>query len=220
MPEHLISILLLGLIGSIHCVGMCGGFALMVAQTSGNRRGFLIGQVFYYLGKTTTYMILGSIVGGFGALITHAFSGIQQTLSMLLGLVFILVGAGLIGWLKGMGSTALLARWKPLTSAMGRLMKEKTRAATFGLGVLNGLLPCGLVYGALAIAVVSGSALSGALYMGAFGLATIPALFTLASLGTVMRPLWRHRLHQVSGVIVMLLGIITMLRGLPGGHGM
>ena len=213
MPEYIISIFLMGIVGSIHCVGMCGGFALAIAQRSGNQRDFLIRQVFYYLGKTTTYMLMGGVAGGLGHVVVGAFGGPQEILSIALGAVLILVGLGLLGWFKGPRFTTSLARWKPLSNAMGRLMKEKNRPATFGLGVLNGFLPCGLVYGALAIAVVSERALAGALYMGVFGLATIPALFALASLGALMKPVWRHRLNQVSGLIVMLAGIITIARG-------
>ncbi len=225
MTHELISILLLGFVGSIHCVGMCGGFALALAQTSGDKRDFLIRQVFYYFGKTTTYMMLGVIAGGFGALIGALFSNVQQVLSIALGVVMIGVGLGLLGWLGGLKYGGKLALWKPLTTMMGRLMGQnasgnQSAGASYALGLLNGLLPCGLVYGALAIAAVSGNALMGALYMGVFGLSTIPALFALASAGALMKPVWRSRLNQVSGIIVIVLGLVTIFRGLPGAHAM
>lgn len=225
MPHELISILVLGLVGSVHCVGMCGGFALALAQVSGDRRDFLIRQVFYYFGKTVTYMLLGVIAGAFGGIINTLFSNIQGALSIALGVVMIGVGLGLLGWMGGLKYSGRLALWKPLTSTMGRLMGQRSADASFALGLLNGLLPCGLVYGALAIAAVSGNALLGALYMGVFGLTTIPALFALASAGALMKPLWRSRLNQVSGVIVILLGLVTIFRGMPGDgmhgdHGM
>lgn len=227
MTHELISILLLGLVGSVHCVGMCGGFALALAQVSGNKRDFLTRQVFYYFGKTLTYMMLGVIAGGFGAVIGALFSNVQQGLSILLGIVMIGVGLGLMGWLGGLKYSGKLALWRPLTSTMGRLMGRQgslhdsgrqSAGASFALGLLNGLLPCGLVYGALAIAAVSGHALMGALYMGVFGLSTIPALFALASAGALMKPVWRSRLNQVSGIIVIVLGLVTIYRGLPGAH--
>lgn len=215
---ELLPVFLIGALGSIHCVGMCGGFAIAIAQTTNNRRSFLVRQSFYYLGKTTTYMILGAILGGLGAMIGSQFKEMQQVLSVVLGLLLIAIGAGLLGWIKPLRSSLNLARWKGFTSTIGKLIKQKSKSASFGLGLLNGLLPCGLVYGALALAAASGTVLVGAIQMGVFGLATIPALFALASAGVLMKPLWRSRLNQVSGGIVIALGIITIVRILPVSH--
>lgn len=216
--SELLPVFLIGALGSIHCVGMCGGFAMAIAQTANNRRSFLLRQTFYYLGKTTTYMLLGALLGGLGAMIGSQFKEMQQVLSIVLGLILIAIGAGLLGWTKPISTPLNLARWKGFTATIGKLIKRKSKAASFGLGLLNGLLPCGLVYGALALAAASGTMLTGALQMGVFGLATIPALFALASAGILMKPLWRSRLNQVSGGVVIALGIITIVRIFPMSH--
>lgn len=219
MPD-LIPIILIGLLGSVHCMGMCGGFALAVAQASGNGRPFLIRQSLYYLGKTFTYAMLGGIAGGLGQVIGGMFAGMQQALSVGLGAFLIFIGLGLLGWLKRFSGSGIIRWWKPLTDAIGQRLRKNTKAATFGLGLLNGLLPCGLVYGALALAAASGHAAKGALLMAVFGLATIPALFLIAAFGALMNPVWRNRLNQVSGVVMIALGAITIMRGFPGGHEM
>jgi hypothetical protein len=87
-----------------------------------------------------------------------------------------------------------------------------------GLGLLNGLLPCGLVYSLLAMAAVTGTMLGGALTMLVFGGATVPALFALAWIGDLLQPSWQHRLHRASGALVIVLGLITVLRGTPAMH--
>lgn len=219
MPD-LIPIILIGLLGSVHCMGMCGGFALAVAQASGNGRPFLIRQSLYYLGKTATYALLGGIAGGLGHVIGGLFAGMQQVLSVGLGIFLIFIGMGLLGWLRRLNGAGVMRWWKPLTDAIGQRLRRNTKGATFGLGLLNGLLPCGLVYGALALAAASGNAGSGALLMAVFGLATIPALFLIAAFGTLMNPIWRSRLNQVSGIVMIILGVITIMRGFPGGHDM
>ena len=108
-----------------------------------------------------------------------------------------------------------MARLSRLPAVLGRLLKRRTHAATFGLGMVNGLLPCGLVYGVLALAAATGSPLRGALTMAVFGVATIPALYLLAMASFLMRPAWRMRLNRISGVLVIVLGLITILRGTP-----
>lgn len=225
MPDVL-PILLIGLLGGVHCMGMCGGFVLAIAQASGKGRPFLIRQSFYYLGKTMTYAALGAVVGGLGGFIGGLFSGMQQTLSVGLGVILVLIGMSLLGWLRRIESARFSTWWRPLASAIGRQLERNSNAAALGLGLLNGLLPCGLVYGALALAAASGRATGGALLMAVFGLSTVPALFLVASVGALMQPRWRSRLNRVSGVVLILLGLITIARGMTnpqqmhdGGNG-
>jgi sulfite exporter TauE/SafE len=199
-------------------MGMCGGFALAVAQASGKGRPFVVRQSFYYLGKTVTYTMLGIIAGGLGAVVSGWFSGMQQILSIGLGLLLVSIGMSLLGWLRPWESGRLLIWMRPITRVAGRQLKRRTGGAAFALGLVNGLLPCGLVYGALALAAASGTASGGALRMAAFGLATIPALFVVAGFGAVMQPMWRSRLNRVSGVLLILLGLLTIARGIPAGH--
>ena len=213
-----IPILLIGLVGSVHCAGMCGGFVFALAQTSHQKRHFLMRQSIYYLGKTITYALMGAIAGAFGSMLGMFFSRFQLLLSVTLGLVLVLIGAGIMGVFRLSGSTFMLKPWKYLSNRMGRMLGESSRMAPLGLGLLNGLLPCGLVYAALAIAATSGSGIAGALSMSVFGLATIPALFVTATAGMLLKPAWRHRITIASGIIVIVLGLITINRGLGHDH--
>ncbi len=211
----LVAVFLIGLLGSAHCVGMCGGFVLAVAQGHRGARGAQVHQVLYFLGKTLTYALFGAVAGGLGHVIGAVFSGVQNALSIVLGLFLVGIGLGLLGMLRRFEGPRFMARFNKLPAVIGGLLKRRTHAATFGLGMVNGLLPCGLVYGVLALAAATGGPLRGALTMAVFGVATIPALYLLAMASFLMRPAWRMRLNQISGVLVVLLGLITILRGTP-----
>ena len=213
--SDLVAVFLIGLLGSAHCVGMCGGFALAVAQGHGGARGAQVHQILYYLGKTLTYALFGAVAGGLGHVIGAVFSGFQNILSIVLGLFLVGIGLGLLGVLRRFEGPRFMARLGRLPAVIGRLLKRRTHAATFGMGMLNGLLPCGLVYGVLALAAATGGPLRGALTMAVFGVATIPALYLLAMASFLMRPAWRMRLNQISGVLVVVLGLVTILRGTP-----
>ena len=214
----LIPVLLIGLLGSVHCVGMCGGFVFALAQTSNHRMHFLRKQSVYYVGKTITYALLGAIVGAFGHALSGLFSQLQMVLSFSLGIVLIMIGLGLIGLLKQGNSTLMKRPWELISAMIGRLLGTKSASAPFALGLINGLLPCGLVYAALALAAASGSIQQGALIMAVFGIATIPALFVTATAGVLLKPAWRHRINTLSGGVVIVLGLLTIYRGLPMAH--
>ena len=201
----------LGLLGSAHCVGMCGGFvALLGAGSQGNaapRQGA------YFAGKTATYAAFGALAGAAGASLTDLFGALGGTLSVALGSLMVVTGAAVCG-LAWRGASApgahVAARLGP---AIGRLVQSGSLASIAGLGALNGLLPCGLVYGMLAIAAASGSAGGGALTMAVFGLATVPALALTGWLGSRLRPQNRLWMQRVAGVLVIAIGVLTVARG-------
>jgi len=217
MPD-LILVFLMGILGSAHCVGMCGGFVLALSQAKTDRGNSGRHQVLYFMGKTVTYAVLGALVGGSGAAISGLFQGVQVVLSVALGVLLIGVGLGLFGvWNRISKPRRGPRRWT-LSSAMARMLRGRRPAGSLGLGMLNGLLPCGLVYAALAYAAASGSWVSGALVMAVFGLATIPALGLVAVAGHRMSPAFRVRMNRMSGVFVVLLGLLTIIRGTPLLH--
>jgi sulfite exporter TauE/SafE len=207
-----------GFLGSAHCVGMCGGFVL-AASTAPGRGARLTRQLMYFTGKTLTYTIMGAAVGFAGSTVGSAFSGVQNVISIGAGAVMLVLGLhllGVLGRLKGMGT---LMNWPPFRVASRYLMQQRSVVGALGLGLLNGLLPCGLVYSLLAMAAATGTILGGALTMFVFGCATVPALLVLAWIGHLgARPAWQHRLHRASGVLVVVLGVITVLRGTPAMH--
>lgn len=214
MPD-LYVIFLIGLLGSAHCIGMCGGFALALAHHppgSFSRHGH---QAVYFLGKTTTYALLGALAGGGGALLLSSFAHVQDGLSITLGVVLVAVGLSMTGFPGRLIIPVPQRLTRSLAGYLAALIRRRTLWGTFGLGQLNGLLPCALVYGMLAKAGTTGSPLDGALTMTVFGLSTIPALYLTALLGRLARPGLRKRLNFAAGVLVLLLGLVTIARGTP-----
>lgn len=206
-----------GFLGSVHCIGMCGGFVL-AASTAPGASARLTRQFLYFVGKTLTYTVMGAAVGLAGATIGSAFAGVQDAISIGAGVLMLILGLyllGALGRLKGMG---MLMNWPPFRAASRYFTQKRSVTGALGLGLLNGLLPCGLVYSLLAMAAATGTMLGGALTMLVFGGATVPALFALTWVGELLRPAWQHQLHRASGALVMALGLITVLRGTPAMH--
>lgn len=203
--------LLAGLLGSAHCVGMCGGFVALLSI--GDRRSVVLRQAAYFGGKTMTYAAFGALAGTAGALITDVLGAFAGTLAVGLGVGMVFVGLGLCGVTIGAQSasgTGVAARLGPL---VGRLVGSGSTGSLVLLGALNGLLPCGLVYGMLGIAAATGSAASGAMTMAVFGLATLPALALTGVLSQRLRPSGRLRMQRLAGVLVVVMGVLTLARG-------
>jgi len=203
----------IGLLGSFHCLGMCGpiALALPVRDQASLRRW--LGRLTYNLGRITTYAFLGGLFGLLGQ--SLAMAGWQQTLSVTLG-VLIVLGVVL--------PTTLLLRISPnhyIARMIGRVKKSmqqlfavRTYPAMFGLGTLNGLLPCGLVYVGLAGATATGYATQGAAYMAAFGLGTLPMMLGVSFLGQWISVPMRNRVRKAVPVLVSAVGVLFILRGL------
>lgn len=210
-------VLAIGLLGSAHCVGMCGGFVVALGHAQRGGPSIHVRQSLYFFGKTATYALFGAAAGAAGAAVGLALSGFQGLVSLGLGLVLVVVGLSLCGVLHRLGFAERIAgRFagaRVLGEAVRRLVARGTAGATFGLGMLNGLLPCALVYGLLARAAATGSPLGGAAVMAVFGLGTIPALYLTGLFGNLVPPTRRLWLSRVGGVLVVALGVLTMARG-------
>lgn len=215
MPD-LVAVFLIGFLGSAHCVGMCGGFPLLLTQRPGTAGSPVMHQVVYFIGKTLTYTVLGILVGAFGGYVAHGMAVWQNALGIVLGLFLVWIGLGLVGLLQRFAGPAGLGRWSGLSSGLSFFLRRGGYSGTLGVGLVNGLLPCALVYAMLAEAATAGSWYGGALTMAVFGLSTIPALALVAYVGTVAQPVWRARLNLASGILVILLGLVTIARAVPG----
>jgi uncharacterized protein len=205
----------LSLFGSIHCMGMCGGFALLAKGT--NSSFFSRSLLIYLVGKTVTYSALGLILGFLGGAIHHSPLG-SKALSIVVGLIMIWIGLDMAG--ANIISTS--SRWSSFIGriSMFNLISWLQRAASrhgmqnkLFLGVLNGLLPCGLLYAALAGAAQTGNPLEGSLFMMMFGLGTFPSLLIVANVVSLLSPSNRLRLSQITGWLIAVYGVITILRG-------
>lgn len=203
-----------GLLGSSHCVGMCGGFVLALGGSSG-RHGMLTRQLLYGFGRVFTYVCLGAAAGFAG----WRMSASLRTLLDVQAWLCIAAGVLLIG--QGLHSLGLLPLGRLTTSRAGCLgpplfgsLLGATRARSVFLGgVINGLLPCGLVYGYLALAGSSGGLLGGMTVMALFGLGTVPVLALVGCGGGLMSLTSRGRLMKAAAVCVVLTGVLTIGRG-------
>jgi len=207
---------ILGLLGSFHCVGMCGPVAFLLPLDRKNRSKRILQLISYHVGRVFTYAVLGIIIGLLGKSLN--FFGVQQHLSIAVGILMIVV---ILVPLK------LFNRYnfsRPIYIAVGKLkkaigvnLKKKNVGTFFTIGYLNGLLPCGLVYMAIFGALASGGALQGGAYMVFFGLGTIPLMTTAIYLGNFLKGKTKQRLKRAIPVFVVLLGLLFILRGLGLG---
>ena len=206
----------LGLIGSLHCVGMCGPIALLLPLQRQRKVFRWIQLGAYFLGKTLAYTLMGLLFGlvGEGIFIAEY----QQEFSIFAGLLMILMGLFSLLHLrvKGLGNP-LLKGFSLLKNALGKQLSKKTLTSSLSIGFLNGFLPCGLVYTALFGALAMGNWWGSMIYMTAFGVGTIPLMFLLILLGDFLPLALRRRLNQWLPLVVILVGILFILRGLGLG---
>ncbi len=204
--------LLLGLVGSLHCAGMCGPLVLALPQAGGHWFRFSLSRVAYHLGRLSAYGLLGLAFGLLGRSV--ALAGFQRWTSVLAGVA--VLGALLPGWHRSVGwpaarVVALLKR------GLSSLLQQRAIPALYLLGVLNGFLPCGLVYVAAAGAVALGNALAGVTYMLAFGLGTVPLMFGIGLAGRNVQSAIRSRFQRLIPVSLAVVGALLILRGLSLG---
>lgn len=212
----LISAFVLGIMGSFHCAGMCGPIAIALPLQGNTTGGKILGGSLYNLGRTLTYGIMGAVFGLLGQGV--ALIGFQQKVSVLMGsLMIIAVFFPALfrnqynlekSWFSLIGK---------LKNSIGKMISIRSFQSLFFVGMLNGLLPCGLVYMAIAGAIGTGSAGLGTLYMILFGLGTIPMLLGISLAGNLVSLAIRRRINKVIPVLVVLVGIFFILRGLSLG---
>ncbi|AHJ95353.1 sulfite exporter TauE/SafE family protein [Hymenobacter swuensis] len=208
---------LFGLLGSFHCVGMCGAIALALPGPTGASSGrYLAGRALYNLGRVTTYASLGALAG----LVGHGLrlAGVQQPLSIVSGvliLLLVLVPERFTSRLAaGLGLSRPLA-W--VRTTLVELFQHPSAGALYATGLLNGLLPCGLVYLALAGALSASGVAGAAAYMACFGLGTLPLMLGLSLSGRLVPLAWRARMRQAVPYTAALLAVLFIVRGLGLG---
>lgn len=207
----------MGLLGSVHCIGMCGPLvmALPVLYLNPIQKG--IATFLYHLGKITTYGLLGILVGIFGKQIP--FYNVQQHLSIVIGslmLIYVLwvfylhpkrkLGFLKIDWLQ-----------KPILRALSSLLKHHKVSSFLLIGFLNGLLPCGMIYLALGSAWATQSVIQSGLFMVFFGIGTLPALFFVSFGGQLMGFAFRQKIQKALPYMLLSMGVLLILRGMNLG---
>ncbi|MBV1923190.1 MAG: sulfite exporter TauE/SafE family protein [Flavobacteriaceae bacterium] len=212
----LLSALTFGLLGSFHCVGMCGPIAFMLpVDRTNNVKKF--SQIFiYHFGRLFAYSLIGLIFGFVGKGL-YLF-GLQQQLSIIIGILMIIIV--LIPYKtfnKYNFSKPLYKLISKVKNALGKELKKKTPDTFLTIGFLNGFLPCGLVYMALFGSLASGDALQGSLYMLLFGVGTIPLMTTAIYFGNFLSGKVRQHIRKAIPVVVVCIGLLFILRGLGLG---
>lgn len=208
----LLSAFLLGFLGSLHCVGMCGPIALALPRAE-QRWGAVAGALLYNLGRILTYLLLGLIIGAFGRGLFLA--GVQAWFSVIIGILLIgvaILSLNVEAYIKQFALVKGIQTW--VSRTMAKLMNREGLSTHFYMGLLNGLLPCGLVYVAVAGAVLSDSWVQSALYMGGFGAGTLPLMLGTALAGQFINLNWRQKLRRLSPILLGLFGLYFMARGI------
>jgi len=216
MDSYYFVALLTGLITSLHCIGMCGPIA--IALPLGNKSWFsrFSGALAYNVGRTITYGLLGALFGLLGQGIEMA--GFQQWASIIIGVLMIVsVVFPTLFKDKRKIEAFFFGYAGKLIGKFRKLFAISSLPSLFTIGLLNGLLPCGPVYVAIAGALNTGAMSSGIFYMIVFGLGTIPVMLAIPLLGNLIGTKVRKKFSWVLSAFIVLLGILFVLRGLGLG---
>lgn len=211
-----VSAFIFGLLGSFHCVGMCGPIAFLLPVDRENKLKKFFQIFLYHFGRISSYAIIGLLFGLLGK--SFSLFGLQQQLSVLVGVLMIL--AMIIPYnklSKYNGSKPMFKLVSRVKSSMGKQLKKKTADTFFTIGFLNGFLPCGLVYMAVFAAIASANALQGSLYMALFGAGTIPLMTTAIYLGNFISVNVRSKIRKTVPAFVIIIGLLFILRGMGLG---
>ena len=209
MMPMLTAALILGAFGTFHCVGMCGPLALALPVVNEGHGSRLLSSFLYNIGRTITYATLGVLLG----LIGQSFSliGFQQILSITAGAIILLM---IIFPMHQKDIPFFKPFFIAVRKGLASLFGHKSYSSNFGIGLLNGFLPCGLVYVALAAATASGTVLHAALFMAAFGLGTLPVMWAFAFFGSYIQPNKFKGLKKFYPVLMGVMGLLLIMRGI------
>lgn len=206
-----------GLLGSSHCVGMCGGFALSIGTASGRWRTLLSRQMVYSAGRLMTYGFCGALVGVFGqrlTLVSRPWLNLQALVAIVAGLLLVWQGLQSVGipvWSRRRAVTGSSSC--PAGALFKTFLTAPQLSGVFLAGMTTGFLPCGLVYAHLALAGASGGMLAGLSTMVAFGAGTVPLMIMTGMGGRVLSFSMRRRLLQCAAWCVIVTGIVSTARG-------
>ena len=211
----LLSAFVVGLLGGVHCVGMCGGIAGALSFGLPAERNLPI-LIAYNVGRIGSYTLAGALMGALG----FYFSGLlpvqtaQQVLLSIAGLFLVLMGLYLAGWWNVLSRVERAGGvlWRKIEPLGRGLLPVRSVRQGLMLGLLWGWLPCGLVYSALIWTVSSGGALKGAMLMLAFGLGTLPNLL-LMGVAAAQLNRWTRQpaVRAIAGVLVMGFGVLLLI---------
>lgn len=207
------SAFIFGLISSFHCIGMCGPIAMMLPVDRSNEAKKVSQIITYHIGKLAAYGTLGLIFGLLGK--SFYLAGMQQQMSIILGVLMIVVA--LVPekvFAKYNFSKPIFKIITKVKSSLGQQFKNKSYKSLFMIGLLNGFLPCGMVYVAIFGAIAMQSVSVGVLYMLLFGIGTIPMLTAVIYLSNLLSFSFRGTLQKIIPVVAVVIGMLFIIRGL------
>jgi sulfite exporter TauE/SafE len=213
------SIITIAFLGSFgHCLGMCGGIVIAYSSTKIDQKYSKIMQsiahLSYSFGRITTYVMLGAIFGAIGGVVQ--FSGYAMAvMTIITGVFMILAGLSLLGKLKFLSKLEhSFSSSEFYKNTFRKVLRSRSLYSFYLLGLLNGLLPCGLVYFFAVTSASTGSPFWGAFVMLIFGLSTVPALFGLGYFtGLFTKSSFRQLMMNIASLVVIIFGIHTLYRG-------
>lgn len=209
----LYSAFIFGLISSFHCVGMCGPIAMMLPVDRTNEAKKVTQIITYHLGKLTSYGLIGLIFGLLGK--SFYLAGLQQQLSIILGILMIVVAVVPEKvFAKYNFSKPVYRIITKIKSSLGQHFKNKSYGSLFIIGLLNGFLPCGMVYVAIFGAIAMQSVSLGILYMILFGIGTIPLLTAVVYLSNILSLSFRQTIQNMIPLVAIIIGMLFIIRGL------
>jgi sulfite exporter TauE/SafE len=202
----------LGLVGSLHCAGMCGPIALAVPPNLSSTWQFVLGRLAYNFGRITTYCLMGAVFGLIGK--SLVVIGWQRWISLIAGTL--ILAALLINLRISLSASAskpigFLKLW------LGKFLRGSSLTTTFCLGALNGFLPCGLVYAACASAGATGAPAHGVEFMAVFGMGTIPMMLGIGLAGKKLQLSLRFKLQKLIPATLVVVSLLLIFRGLALG---
>ncbi len=205
-----------GLISSFHCIGMCGAIAMMLPVERSNTAKKVTQIITYHLGRISAYATIGFIFGLLGK--SFFMAGMQQRLSIVIGILMILtIVIPEKVFARYNFSKPLFRLISKMKQVLGSQFKKKSYQSLFTIGLLNGFLPCGMVYVALFGAIAMQSASLGILYMVLFGLGTIPLMSAVVYINSILTVSMRNKIQKTIPYVVVLIGVLFIMRGLGLG---
>jgi sulfite exporter TauE/SafE len=212
----IISALGLGFASGFHCIGMCGPIALSLGLTKKQATNYYLQNLTYQFGRIVTYSFLGAVLGIVGE--GFQMAGFQQYLTIAVGILLILMAIFSFGGKDFASKIPFLTKFLlKVKMNLGKLLQKADYRSRFSTGILNGFLPCGMVYMALTASLATGGIWQGATFMALFGLGTLPFMFAIVLLGNLMTTAFRIKILKFVPVMMIVLGGLFILRGLELG---
>lgn len=212
----LYSAFIFGLISSLHCIGMCGPIAMMIPVYRANPTKKTTQIITYHLGRLSAYASLGLLFGLVGK--GFFLAGIQQKLSLFIGIAMIVTILTPERILANYNFSKPVFRLiSKIKTSLGKQFRNKSYQSLFTIGLLNGFLPCGMVYVALFGAIAMQSVPFGILYMVLFGLGTVPMMSSVTYLNSFMTLSFRNKVQKAIPYVGVAIGVLFILRGLGLG---